>query len=165
MISELDRAEVARSAGLVIDTSLVVLLIVAEISLDLVTRFKRTRSLFDESDAALLSELVEPARALVTTPHVLAESSNHLGQLKSEKDRVAARILLFRSLRLWEERWIAFEGVDCRDVGLYRRLGLTDWGLARLSDDGYVVLTTDSRLCDEIWKRGRPAMNFNHHRG
>src|SRR5665213_511539 len=121
--------------------------------------FKRV-SAFSYSDIHILRDLLKPFTAHVTTPHILAETSNFvdqapqykqaqvIGELRRYIDTVAE---LYRPAQMLAQR------------GEFAALGLTDTGIAELSS-GVVVLTTDYHLSGKIDALGGHALNFNHSR-
>ncbi len=66
--------------GLLIDSNLLLLLFVGQYDPTRIQKFKRTDQ-FTVGDYELLADYVEQFRELVTTPSILTEVSNLLGQL------------------------------------------------------------------------------------
>ncbi len=151
---------VRRSSGLLLDTNIPLLALVGELGDEWIEKFKRTRDRFSRSDGAMLHEVLTQSRCQVTTPHVLAEASNLLGQLP-ERVAVVARKLLLERIRILDERWNP--AIDAtRNGAVFSRLGTTDWAVIRLAADGLLVLTDDLQLAIEIERAEGRVLNFNH---
>ncbi len=158
-------SQVERADGVLLDTNVLLLAVVYRIDPAHVPRFKRTNQ-FVPNDGEVLRLLIAPARALVTTPHVLAETYNLLGQL-DERRKTAAWALLAELVRMLDERWLTAESVihGEESSGIARRLGLTDAALVRLSMQRIVVLTADALLANSVYEMGGDVVNFNYYRG
>lgn len=147
--------EPSRSA--VLDTNLLLLWLVGQVDLTLVRTFKRVQD-FTPKDYTILRTTLTPFNTLMTTPHVLTETSNFIYQAPPHR-----RVELLAAL----ERFIdgATEVVSqAREVIRFpgfRALGLTDTALSILSGKATVV-TIDYKLCGKIEARGGRCINFNH---
>ena len=130
--------------GLLLDSNLLLLYVVARTDLRLVRSFKRTRS-FTLLDARLLSALVSLFDSLITTPHVLTEV-NGLTNALSGVYKPNVRTQLAMDIPGWDERHIP--AVDLVKTLAFTGLGLTDAALASLSQskDGPLLLSTDGAL-------------------
>ena len=143
---------------LLIDTNLLVLLLVGALAPDHVSRFRRTRT-YTAEDFALLARFVTGFGVLVTTPNVMTETSNLLGQLDDPLRRAAmARLGAFAAAAA--EHYHATASL----AGLppYLPFGLTDASIAQLAADSVTVLTDDLKLCNHLTSVGLDAVNFNH---
>jgi hypothetical protein len=151
---------VSRASGLLLDTNILLLDIVGGLGEGLVERFKRTRDRFESSDLAVLRKATAAAKVLLTTPHVLTETSNFLGQLPNRYALQARRILLER-LKVWTEDGVAAQQAALQPE-VFCRLGITDWAISHLAKRGFLVLTDDLLLYNQISSSGSVALNFNH---
>jgi hypothetical protein len=70
-----------RGGGVLVDTNLLLLLFVGGYDRGLVERFPRTADRFVSVDYDTLAGLLSGFRQIVTTPHILTETSNLIGQL------------------------------------------------------------------------------------
>lgn len=163
MIPEQSVALIRASDALLLDTNILLLDVVSELGQGWITRFKRTRDRFEESDSAILREARGHARRLLTTPHVLTETSNLLGQ-STEDQAIRARARLSEKFAVLDEKWIQARDMNASDTSrkLFHRLGLTDWALCETAKTGVLVLTDDAALADSVERVGGRSLNFNH---
>lgn len=163
MIVEELQSTVRRSTALVLDTNVLLLRVIGELGHGWVTRFKRVRERFDDEDVRLLLELLSHARLLVTTPHILAETSNLLAQAPSEEIAYGARRVMLNLVRTTDERWPRIDDANTDESRYaFQRFGVSDWGLTRLASDGCLILTDDLILLSHIQSAGGDGINFNH---
>ncbi len=142
-----------------LDTNLLLLWLVAKVDPLLVLQFKRVR-MFSLEDLAILDSLLLPFRGLVTTPHILAETSNLVDQAPPQW-----RTALIRELRRFVEEqveiFVPAKSVVERDD--FKFLGLTDTALIALSHE-IVIITKDFELAGRIEAAGGNVLNFNQYR-
>ncbi len=145
-------------ASVLVDTNLLLLKVVGEVDPERIPRFKRTAQ-FTVGDYDLLTRLLKRFASVLTTPHILAEVSNFLGQLGS-----GLREDFFRSfagnVEVIAEHHVA--GVEAARETAFLRLGLTDIGISLLARNGCLVLTVDLDLFLYLKQRGLRAENFNY---
>jgi len=142
-----------------VDTNLLLLLIVGTVAPDRIGSVSRTEE-FDQSDFEVLTELLRPYRFTVTTPHVLSQTSDLLGQGVTGELEDALRLQLHQISVITHERFVTARKL-CNDT-LARPYGLADAGVIEAARHGCTVLSTDARLCNELKRRGLEAKNFNH---
>jgi hypothetical protein len=142
-----------------IDTNLLVLLLVGSVSEALIVRHKRTRAYDIQSYRLLTDTLQAHFVAILTTPHVLAETSN-LVRVGNENEHALLSEQLARWTGRCDERHVPAVEVVGRSE--YVRLGLTDAGLLSLATDEDVLITDDLDLYLEASRRGAKVINFNH---
>ena len=148
-------------AALLVDTNILLLAAVHALDPALVARFKRTANRFREEDGELLRRVLVRASHLFTTPHVLAETSNLLGQLPgSLADR--GRAWLVNAVSTIEERYVSAVSVAEQSRSVAVRLGITDAALVQLTNDGLVLLTDDALLANAVYATAGEVINFNH---
>lgn len=141
----------------VLETNLVLLLLVAEKDRGLLRRYKRVQ-MFDDRDVSLLQELPGSFRSTLTTPQILTEVSNLLGQVPPhERPKLMAALVGYISSR----REIYVESNDLAQRDTFHRLGLTDASFEELSST-HTVITEDYRLAGKIHAMGGKAVNFDH---
>jgi hypothetical protein len=92
-------------------------------------------------------------------PSILTEVSNMLGQLPSEVRFPVFQRLGFVIRRLQEQFTTSSE---LSEEGCFPTFGLTDAGIVRAAQGGFLVLTDDFRLAGYLMKQGIGTMNFNH---
>ena len=131
-----------RKKGVLVDANLLLLLVVGNIDVSLIPRFKRTRT-FVVEDHALLSRLLDFFSRIVTTPNILTEVSNLGSQLKDDRRPVFASSLQ-STIDVLDEQYIqSHEVAETRE---FSRFGLTDAGILRLAKR-VAVCQTGNRLC------------------
>jgi rRNA maturation endonuclease Nob1 len=145
--------------NVLLDTNILLLLVIGSYDRSLLGSHKRVAK-FTDDDFDLLDQIVRRVNSLVTTPHVLTETSNlasHIG----EPHRGKVLNMFAEKITLLAERREAAQTLA--QDSLFTRLGLTDAGILHLVDDT-VLLTDDYRLTNTAIERGLNAVNFNHFR-
>lgn len=149
----------SRNRGvLFVDTNLLVLLLVGSLDIEQVERFRRTRT-YTRGDYALLIAFVAEFTRLLTTPNVLTEVSNLVGQLTEPLRREALVALGILAKQFEEHFHTSRELVDEPE---YPRLGLSDASIIRTVNRDVTVLTDDLDLYLQLSRAGVEAINFNH---
>ena len=145
---------------LVLDTNLLLLYLVSVVDLTLLNRFKRVSS-FRLSDVLLLQGLVGGFRAMMTTPHILTETSNLVDQAPGDW-----RNSLIEALRQFAQGQREFYQASALLMNHveFRRLALADTALVALSHEA-TVATLDYELYGRIIGNGGMAVHFDHLRG
>lgn len=147
--------ETASSAAL--DTNLLLLWLAGNVDRTLLKTFKRVQD-FTVGDYRLLQRTVTRFRDLFTTPHVLTETSNFIGQASLyRRDVLLAALESF--INNSTEMTSPARELSCRPE--FRPFGLTDTGLSDLSGR-VTVITMDYRLHGRIEAQGGSCINFNH---
>lgn len=143
---------------LALDTNLLVLLIAGLTEKHLLGRHKRLRA-YSEADFDLLCGLIEGAQKVVVTPHVLAETSNLLGQ---DHDPTSQRLrrTLARLVETQEE--LHTPCIELATNTHFNRLGVADCGLLSVLDKETILLTADLELYLVAASIHEATMNFNH---
>lgn len=142
-----------------IDTNLLLLLVVGTHSVELISRHKRVRD-FDSSDFFILSKLVSTYQSITTTPCVLTEVSNLLGNTDQHVLLTPAMIQIcdpLNELHTPKSRLFQWQGYD--------RLGYTDVSLLAATETSAgdsQLITVDLLLYQEALYQGLSAINFNH---
>jgi hypothetical protein len=147
-----------RTAGILLDANLLLLLYVGTFDPQQISRFKRTQ-VFNLQDYVTLQALLEQFKKVITTPNILTKVSslsNHLGS--HLKPRYFA--IFARGIELLEE--IYLPSIQISTMAEFARFGLTDVGILHLAKDQYLVLTIDFRLSQYLSSRGIDTVNFNH---
>lgn len=140
-----------------LDANLLVLLVVGAVNVKWLDRHKRVRA-FNAGDWRLLLRLID-GKQLVTSPHILTETSNLLrsGGLSAEATRKLMSALAIVVVE-------ASEGcLPARDIvkqQIYERFGLTDAAILSLTTPDVHLLTADDELWCEALALGKLASNF-----
>jgi len=142
----------------VVDTNILVLLLVGAVDRSAIGRFKRTSS-FSANDLDLAQKFLRRFARIATTPGILAECSNLVGQLIAPLyDRVFEAFS--RLVLVLEEQFLS-----AREIALipeFARFGYADAGICALPSSEFVLLTDDFRLSEYLRASDRWVVNFNH---
>jgi hypothetical protein len=145
----------------VLDTNLILLFLVGQADRTILRRYKRVQMFVDQDIEVLHQILVQFQGNLLTTPQVLTEVSNFLGQA-SEYDQLLLKKAFADYIQQQRgEIHVSSAMLATRDS--FFRFGLTDCALEDASSE-HLIITTDYRLAGKIQSMGRSAMNFNHAR-
>jgi hypothetical protein len=147
----------SRRRDLLIDTNLLLLYFVGSFRPDLIQSFSRT-SKYTPDDFALVETLLSKFRRFSTTPHVLTEVSNLMGQC-SEPLSSDLRHYLAKTVQAWKET-----STPSRILALtshFPRFGLTDTAIADFKAGMCLVLTDDNSLAGLLQKKGADVIRFS----
>ena len=162
-----------RSSGVLVDTSLLLLLYVGLFNPQWIERYTRTRQIgeskevFTERDFNFISSFVDRFDRIVTTPHILTEVSNFLGG-KELHGHVKEGCF-----QVFAQHVTATSTVEHRphaeslcNAPTFARFGITDTSIIEVAIEeaaqSYLVLTTDYKLAGHLRKKGFDALNYNH---
>ena len=148
-----------RRAGLLLDSNLLLLFIVGLSEPSLIGRGKLSQ--YDKNDFAILHSFVSAFPTLVTTPHILTEVSNLLGDFPPTEKRRTCFMQFARLASAIQENLDGSRAAAQRAELPF--LGLTDCAIAELADR-FVILSNDARMVVKLHEAGRDAINFNHFR-
>jgi rRNA-processing protein FCF1 len=123
-----------------------------------IERFKRTVQ-FTVDDFELLVAFVERFKEVVTTPSILTEVSNLLGQLP-DKLRYSFYQRFAYGLKNLHEHYTPSQ--ELGDEKAFPKFGLTDTAILQAANKKYLVLTDDFRLAQYLQGRNIDVINFNH---
>ena len=147
------------ASGVLLDSNLLLLLFVGLVSPELVNHFKRTQNQgFTEREFIFLQNPVKSFKRVITTPHILTETSNYIGQLKGESRELALR-LIADTIPAFKER--RPEARHLVQTGGFMNFGLTDSAILDLPPRKYLVLSVDVLLVLALNQKGVDAINFN----
>ena len=147
-----------RSATVLIDSNLAILLCVGKSGTQNIEKHKRLRA-YDEQDFHLLSEHLGDDPQLVFSPFVLCETSNLIRQNPLQKH--LSMILREMILRADE---IQVSSAKIVEDNRYVDLGMTDAALLTILSEhpNLALLTEDAKLYLAAASRGYSAFNFSH---
>lgn len=148
-----------RRGGVLVDTNLLLLFFVGGYNRDLVERFPRTADRFVSADFDTLTALLTGFERVVTTPHILTETSNLMGQLTG-RARTECFEWLAHSIPAMRETHVAGERLSRHRM--FVKLGMTDTSIIEVAAEPYLVLTDDFPLYNFLATRGMDVLNFNH---
>ena len=141
---------------IVLDTQLFVLLVIGLTSELYIGRHKRMGG-YNESDFAVLRDILMMAPPVVVTPHALAETSNLLGYI-SEPARTEIRAVFRGVIAVSEERHVSSR--DAAADAAFMRLGLTDAALLMATTPADLLLTDDLDLHVAALSRGLTSLRL-----
>ncbi|MBA2377318.1 MAG: hypothetical protein H0V75_14535 [Rubrobacter sp.] len=148
-----------RRGGVLVDTNLLLLFYVGSYERSLVERFPRTADRFVSEDFDTLNGVLGGFEKVVTTPYILTETSNLLGQLGG-RAKTGCFELFARSIPELRENHIS--GADLARKPTFVKLGITDTSIIEVAAAPYLVLTDDFRLYNYLADRGVDVLNFNN---
>lgn len=125
-----------RKKGLLIDTNLLLLYIVGSFDIELIREFKRT-SQFTIDDFDFVSDFISEFELKITTPHILAEVDNFIG------NKLNLRTLLKNYVSI-VAREITTDSVTIVENEFFVEFGFTDTAIVNISNNSYLVLTDDN---------------------
>jgi hypothetical protein len=147
-----------RGRGVFVDANLLVLLLVGRVNPSRIYTFKRTSD-FVAGDFELLESLVAWfGHPLFATPHILSQLSD-LTDL-SGYERTVIRDLLKTTIEDIEETYEPAKALVNHPA--FKRLGLADASIVKVSERNVLVLTSDLNLQHALSSSGLDAINFNH---
>lgn len=156
-------AQKYRHTGVMLDTNLLLLYVFSRFSPALIGTARLAA--YDADSADLLLQYLARFERILTTAHVLAETSNLARQmLKGAKWKVMCEAV-FPLFCLPEQSNLKPLGVNTEtlDPANFSKLGLTDAALAQ-SATAHLLLTADLDLYCEVVSAGKDAVNFTHMR-
>jgi hypothetical protein len=144
-----------RVSTLLLDSNLLLVLAIGRIAAQRLGRDSRLKA-YSSVDYQILHRYSAIFPARVTTPHILAEVSNHL-------DNIDPRLLpaLTAALSDWtpmQESWIPAATLVTRCE--YPEIGLTDTAIVRAAHPRTLVLTADRELWSALAKRQLNALYY-----
>lgn len=153
-----------KTQGILLDTNVLLLLLFTIYQPDKIG--KKRLEKYGESDGELLVSYIKQFSRVLTTQHVLAETSNLLrqivsGQLRSDLARKFHPLFCLNQPNSFEQCAIEVGSID---IELFSQLGLTDSGLAAIVQTKRLLLTDDLDLYVATISRGGDAINFTHMR-
>jgi hypothetical protein len=146
-----------QQSGILVDTNILVLAVVGSANRDLIARFKRTQQFLPEDFDTLIA-LLERFRVHITTPCILAEVSNLIGQLPGDAKERGLRVLA-EMIGNFQESYKVSKKLAKAEA--FVRLGLTDTSIVE-SAHKRLVLTDDLDLARFLGNQRLNVINFNH---
>jgi hypothetical protein len=146
------------ASRILLDTNLLVLLIVGSTSERSISTHKRTRA-YVIASFRLLSAIVDSPSKLISTPHILAETSNLIRQC-AEPLRSGLSTTFAASIAVLSENHVAARQVVSSRH--FQRLGLTDATVLEFGSADVALLTDDLDLYHAAAKAGMVCENFSH---
>lgn len=150
-------------SGILVDTNLLLVYFVglydSVSGYRVIDSFKHTRGKYNTGDFERLSALIEQFHSQITTPHILTEVSNMLGQL-IDPARETCFGLMREIIPSLEERSVAARDMS-RDA-MFVKFGVADSGIRGAALEPCLVLTDDFPLSGYLDKIGVDVLNYQH---
>ena len=147
-----------RSAGVIVDSNLLLLFIIGSFDEQLISTFKRTKT-YTGSDYRILSEFLSAFSEILVTPNILTEVSNLSNQLP-ESYKPDYFTQFGEHIGRMQEHFHSSNSLRTHDS--FVKFGLADASIHECAEHGRLVLTDDARLADFLGRRGIDVLNFNH---
>jgi hypothetical protein len=147
-----------RTAGILVDTNLLLLYFVGAFAPELIPKFKRTM-MYTPEDHSLLVRVLGFFEKVVTTPHILTEVSNLAGQLPNHlKSGVFEKFAT--GITLLDEQLAP--ATEISKQAAFTRFGMADSAVRHHAKGRFLVLTDDFRLSQYLQHENVDVFNFNH---
>lgn len=153
-----------RSRGLLLDTSPLLVLYLGIYAPEQIERFPRTRSEgFSRKDYEFIRSFAGGFDRLVTTPHILTEVSNFMGQLHGHVKNGCFEAFAqhLKEPTTHEHSPAAKELASGTE---FVPFGITDASIVKVAAGTSLVLTTDARLNAHLTRQGIDSLNYNNFR-
>lgn len=141
-----------KKEGVFVDSEILLLFIVGSKNPNLIRNFRRTAK-FDENDFILVSEFIENFDYKITSPHILTEVSDLLGENND------FHIILETYINLSEEKYLTSSQIAKSKSFL--RFGLADSAIIEISTNSHLIFTADNRFYGYLTSMGIDAVNFD----
>jgi len=150
--------------GILVDTNVLLLYLFGQDQPAAIGRKRLER--YSVEDADLLIQFISRFQRILTTQHVLAETSNLARQIVTGNQQRELSLSLYPLFCLdtpasFQRRDLSGPSID---VGIFLRLGLTDAGLTSLVSSNALLLTDDLDLAVAAEITGGDVINFSHMR-
>jgi len=141
-----------KESGVFVDSGILLLFIVGSKNPELIRNFGRTAS-FDENDFILVSRFIEKFDHRITSPHILTEVSDLLGESND------FHTILKAYINESEEKYLASREIVKNEV--FFRFGLADSAIIGISQNTHLIFTADNRFYGYLANIGVDAVNFD----
>ena len=152
-----DTSAAYRWEGLLIDSNLLLLLFVGLRDRNRIQKFKRTAQ-FTNRDFERLASFIGRFKKVVTTPSIITEVSNLLGQLPDSL-KYSFYQHFAHGLKNLHEHYTPSQ--ELGDLKAFPKFGLTDTAILHAATGRYLVLTDDFRLTQYLLSQNITVVNFN----
>ena len=152
-------APLGKKAGLLLDTNLLVLYVIGCYDPKRITKHKRTHT-YTPEDFDLLLSFMGQFKQFVTTPNILTETSNLLEGDSYQYGSVLSMLpeLIQNFIELYEPS----HSVMSSRNKIFVKFGLSDAVSCIVTEQNYLILTDDLKLCYFLQNNSFDALNFNN---
>jgi hypothetical protein len=144
--------------GVIFDTNLLLLFVCGIFDIKLIDKFTKRLSKYSFEDFELLNGYYEFFKPLISTPHILAETSNLCDNIPLNDKRLFFKVFSDIIDEI-DEQFIPASIVS-KDVD-FHHIGLTDTGVKLLSQKSYLILSEDVQLLSILTNKGYYTLDFN----
>lgn len=141
-----------RRRGILIDTNIVLLYLVGSLDILLIRNFARTAR-FTEDDFYKVSKFIEYFDLQITTPHVLTEISDLIGN--RQKLQNVLKTYIERTIEIFKE------SSEVSTNRIFLKFGLADTAIIETAKDSYLIFTDDKPLYGYLINKGIDAVSFD----
>ena len=141
-----------KEKGVFIDSGILLPFVVGSTNPRLIKNFKRTAN-FDKNDFILITEFVEAFDYKITSPHILTEVSDLLGESND------FHIFLETYINLAEEKFLP--SIEITKSETFLKFGLADSAIIDISKNSYLIFTSDNRFYGYLEKKRIDAVTFD----
>jgi len=141
-----------KESGVFVDSGILLLYIVGSKNPELIRRFGRTTN-FDENDFILVSNFIESFDRKITSPHILTEVSDLLGEAND------FHTILEAYINVSEEKHL--EGKEIVKNKGFFKFGFADSAVIEISQNSHLIFTADNRFYGYLASIGIDAISFN----
>jgi hypothetical protein len=139
--------------GIIVDTNILLLYFIGNL------KHKRTSQYLPTDYKLLLTLLKRFQNRIVTTPNILTEVSNLLGNCATP-DQKNLWSAFVSKISVLGEKYLDSKRIS--QTPMFSKFGLTDSAIIELVKDKYLVLTDDAMLFQYLEKNGIDVINFTH---
>jgi hypothetical protein len=141
-----------KKSGVFIDSEILLLYIVGSKDPRQIRNFGRTAN-FDENDFILVSEFIEKFDHKITSPHILTEVSDLLGESND------FHTLLKTYIDISEEKYLTSREIAKNNS--FFKFGLADSAIIEISQNSHLIFTADNRFYGYLQNIRVDSVNFN----
>jgi hypothetical protein len=141
-----------RERGIFVDSGILILFIVGSKDPRLIRNFGRTAG-FDENDFILVSKFIESFNEKITSPHILTEVSDLLGEGND------FHTILQAYINTSEEKCL--KSREIAKTGSFFKFGIADSAIIEISRNAYLIFTADNRFYGYLNQIGIEAVSFD----
>jgi hypothetical protein len=139
--------------GIIVDTNVLLLYFVGN------SRHKRTSQYLPRDYDLLLKLLKRFQNRIVTTPNILTEVSNLLGNCTTSDQKKLWSVFASK-VSVLGEKYLDSQRIS--QTPMFSKFGLTDSAIIELVKDKYLILTDDAMLFQYLEKNKIDVINFTH---
>ena len=138
--------------GIFIDSEILLLFVVGSKDPRLIRKFGRTAN-FDENDFNLVSQFIDKFHYKITSPHILTEVSDLLGESNDY------HTILETYINFSEEKYLTSR--ELVKSNSFFKFGLADSAVVEISQNAHLIFTADNRFYGYLTSMGIDAVNFD----